>query len=314
VAGGMNMAESPAAGVRMVDISTPKGPFRVWTRRVGDNPRIKVLLLHGGPGGTHTIYQCFDDVFPVAGFEYYYYDQLGSHWSDQPDDDDLWTVGRFVDEVEQVRQALGLTRENFFLFGSSWGGLLALEYALAHQATLKGLIISSMMSSIPDYTKYANEVLARHMAPEILAEIRALEAEEDFKNPRYQELLTPFYTQHVLRMPENEWPEPATSSLKRINRHIYELMQGPSEFGARGRLANWDRKADLSRITVPMLVIGSTHNTMDPAHQRWMASQVRRGRYVHCPYGSHLPMWDDPNSFFAGLIQFIEDVDRGVFP
>lgn len=298
----------------MIEISTPKGNFRVWTRKVGDNPRIKVLLLHGGPGGTHTIYECFDDHFPAVEFEYYYYDQLGSYWSDQPEDDDLWTTERFVDEVEQVRKALGLTKDNFFLFGSSWGGLLGLEYALAHQEDLKGLIISSMMASIPDYTRYANDVLAKDMPAEVLAEIRALEAEEDFSNPRYQELLTPYYTQHVLRMPENEWPEPAIRSLGRINRHIYELMQGPSEFGARGRLAEWDRKAALSRIEVPTLIIGSTYNTMDPAHQRWMATQVKNGRYVHCPNGSHLPMWDDPEPYFEGLIGFIRDVDQGVFP
>src|SRR5215470_6237807 len=135
-----------AGGVKLITVQTPKGPFHVWTKRVGNNPRIKVLLLHGGPGMTHEYLEAFDSYFPGEGIEYYYYDQLGSYYSDQPMDDDLWTLPRFVDEVEQVRVALGLTRDNFILFGHSWGGLLAMEYALTYPQNLKGLIISNMMS------------------------------------------------------------------------------------------------------------------------------------------------------------------------
>jgi proline iminopeptidase len=136
-------------GARMVPISTPKGTFKVWTKRVGNNPRIKVLLQHGGPGITHEYLEAFDSYFPAAGIEYYYYDQLGSYYSDQPDIPELWEVPRFVEEVEQVRQALGLTKDNFYLYGQSWGGLLGIEYALKYQQNLKGLVISNMMSSIP---------------------------------------------------------------------------------------------------------------------------------------------------------------------
>jgi proline iminopeptidase len=109
-----------SGGARMIPITTPKGTFKVWTKRVGNNPRIKVLLLHGGPAVTHEIYEAFDSFFPGAGIEYYYYDQLGSFYSDQPDIPELWELPRFVDEVEQVRQALGLTKDNFYLYGQSW--------------------------------------------------------------------------------------------------------------------------------------------------------------------------------------------------
>jgi len=119
-----------AGGVRMIPVSTPKGTFKVWTRRVGNNPKIKVLLLHGGPGMTHEYWEVADSYFPAAGVEYYYYDQLGSHYSDQPRDTSLWNTARFVEEVEQVRTALGMDSTNFYLMGSSWGGLLAMEYAL----------------------------------------------------------------------------------------------------------------------------------------------------------------------------------------
>src|SRR6185369_9220262 len=99
-----------SGGVKMIEISTPKGKFRVWTKRVGNNPRIKVLLLHGGPAATHEMFEAFDSFFPGAGIEYYYYDQLGSAFSDKPTDASLWEIPRFVDEVEQVRQALHLDK------------------------------------------------------------------------------------------------------------------------------------------------------------------------------------------------------------
>src|SRR5947209_8552475 len=118
-----------SGGVKMIPIQTSKGQFRVWTKRIGNNPRVKVLLLHGGPGATHEYFEAFDSYFPAAGIEYYYYDQLGSAYSDQPDEPDLWELPRFVDEVEQVRRALGLHHDNFYLYGQSWGGILAIEYA-----------------------------------------------------------------------------------------------------------------------------------------------------------------------------------------
>jgi proline iminopeptidase len=115
-------------GIKMIPITTPVGKFKVWTKTVGNNPKIKVLLLHGGPGGTHEFFESFDGYFPQESIEYIYYDQLGSYYSDQPDDNRLWTTERFVEEVEQVRQALHLDNTNFYLLGQSWGGILAIEY------------------------------------------------------------------------------------------------------------------------------------------------------------------------------------------
>jgi proline iminopeptidase len=303
-------ADRLSGGVRMVPISTPKGDFRVWTKRVGNNPRVKVLLLHGGPAATHEYLEPCDGWLPGAGVEYYYYDQLGSHYSDQPDEPELWEVDRFVDEVEQVRVALGLDRDNFFLYGQSWGGALAIEYALAHQEHLKGLVVSNMMASIPAYNDYAERVLMPPMDPEALAEIKRLEAEGRTTEPRYEELLLEHhYVQHVCRLPLEDWPEPVTRSFAHINHDIYAPMQGPSELGASGKLLHWDRTADLPRIDVPTLVMGATHDTMDPAHLEWMAGRLPQGRYHHCPDGSHLAIVDDQETYFAGLLGFLADVD-----
>ena len=295
-----------SGGAVMIPITTPKGTFRVWTKRTGNNPSVKVLLLHGGPGATHEGFEAFDSYLPAAGIEYYYYDQLGSAYSDQPDDPDLWELDRFVDEVEQVRIALGLDSSNFFLFGQSWGGLLAMEYALHHGDALKGLVISNMMSSCRTYNAYAEDVLMPAMDQAALAEIKGFEARGDTADPRYMELLLEHhYVKHVLRMPVAEWPEPLSRMFARINQAIYVLMQGPSELGLSGRLLDWDRTEDLGRIEVPTLVIGARHDTMDPAFMEDMASRLPRGRYLYCPNGSHCAMYDDQETYFAGLVDFL---------
>jgi proline iminopeptidase len=302
-----------AGGVRLIPITTPKGSFKVWTKRMGNNPRIKVLLLHGGPGVTHEYFEAFDSYLPAAGIEYYYYDQLGSYYSDQPEmSDDMLALPRFGDEVEQVRQALGLDKDNFYLLGQSWGGVLAIEYALKHQDHLKGLIISNMMASIPQYNEYAEKVLMPTMDPKVLAEVRQLEAAGKYEEPRYMELLIPnHYQHHILRMPADQWPDPVNRAFKHLNPKVYVPMQGPSELGASGKLVNWDRTADLKNISVSTLTIGAQYDTMDPKHMEWMSKQLPKGHYLYCPNGSHLAIYDDPQTYMAGVIRFIKDVDSG---
>ena len=303
-----------SGGVKMIPIQTSSGEFKVWTKRVGNNPKMKILLLHGGPGATHEYFESFDSYLPHEGIEYYYYDQLESAYSDQPSDSNLWSVDRYVDEVEQVRKALGLDKNNFYLLGHSWGGILGIEYALKYQENLKGLIISNMMSSIPDYIKYANEVLGPQLDPEVLSEIRALEANQEYSNPRYSELVfTHYYPKHVLRMPLEEWPNPVNRAFANINNDLYVTMQGPSEFGIVGdaKLKTWDRSSDLAKIKVPTLTIGGAHDTMDPKHMEWMASELPNGKYLHSPNGSHMSMYDGQETYFEGLIQFVNDVNQG---
>jgi proline iminopeptidase len=298
-----------AGGVRMIPVSTPAGTFRVWTKRFGNNPDLRVLLLHGGPGATHEYLEACDAYLPSAGVEYYFYDQLGSHYSDQPDDSSLWEIDRFVDEVEQVRVALGLGPESFVLYGQSWGGVLALEYALAHQQHLKGLVISNMMASIPAYNRYAEEVLMPAMDQDALAEIKRLEADGETDDPSYEALLMEHhYVHHVCRLPMDRWPDPVVRGFEHINPSIYVPLQGPSELGASGKLEHWDRTGDLKRIDVPTLVMGAEHDTMDPAHLRWMAEQLPQGRYHHSPDGSHLALVDDADTYFAGLVEFLRSL------
>ena len=257
---------------------------------------------------THEYMECFESFFPQEGFEFYEYDQLGSYYSDQPTDSSLWTTARFVEEVEQVRKAIGADAANFYLLGNSWGGILAMEYALKYQDRLKGLIISNMVASAPEYGRYAGEVLAKRIDPGVLKEIRSIEERKDFSNPRYMELLVPhFYHKNFCRLAE--WPEPVMRSIKHMNTQIYTMMQGPSEFGISGRLANWDRKKDLPSITVPTLMIGARYDTMDPEAMEAQSRLVKNGSYLYCPNGSHLSMWDDQQVFMKGVIDWIRKVD-----
>lgn len=293
-------------GVKILTVQTPKGPFKIWTKRVGNNPKIKLLLLNGGPGCTHEYFECFESYLPKEGIEFIYYDQLGCGNSDNPNDTSLWDLSRFVDEVDQVATQLNLSKDNFYLLGHSWGGIVAMEYAIKHQQKLKGLIISNMMCNAVEYGQYAEKVLSKDIEPTALKEIRDIEARKDFSNPRYMELLMPqFYAKHICRLPLVSWPEPMSRSLNKINQSLYVTMQGPSEFGISGKLSQWNCAPRIRKISVPTLVIGARYDTMDPAHMEWISKTVKNGTFLYCPRGSHMCMWDDQETYFAGLVKFL---------
>jgi len=295
-----------SGNVKMIAIESMGKQFKVWTKRVGNNPKVKILLLNGGPGGTHEYFQCFENFLPQEGIEFIYYDQLGCGNSDNPDDTAYWDLNRFVEEVEQVRTALNIDKNNFYLLGHSWGGILAMQYALKYQSNLKGLVISNMMSSCPDYDKYAENVLSKQFDPVVLDSVMAMEKRGDFNNTNYMGLLVPnFYEKHILRLPAAEWPDPVNRAFAKMNKSLYVTMQGPSEFGISGRLENWDVSKQLSTILVPTLVIGAQHDTMDPEHMKWMSTQFKNGTYLYCEKGSHMAMYDDQETYFKGLINYI---------
>jgi proline iminopeptidase len=292
-------------GVQKIAINTPKGKFNVWTKRIGNNPKIKLLLLNGGPGMSHEYFECMESFLPKEGIEFIYYDQLGTGFSDNPNDTTMWDLPRYVEEVEQVRVALHLDKDNFYLLGHSWGGILAMQYALKYQNNLKGIVVSNMMASCPKYGEYS-KVLQSKLNPDVLKTIQDLEAKKDYANPKYMELLMAnFYNQHILRLPVSDWPEPVTRSMGRLNQSLYITMQGPSEMGLSGKLTNWDVSKELKNISVPTLVIGAKYDTMDPEYMKWMASQFQKGTYLYCANGSHMSLYDDQQTYMKGLIDFL---------
>ncbi len=190
-----------------------------------------------------------------------------------------------------------------------------MEYALKYQENLKGLIISNMVASVFEYNKYAQNVLGPQLPEDVLKEIKEIEANKDYANPRYEELLMKnFYTEHILRKPLDKWPKSVNLLFEHLNTDIYVYMQGPSEFGITGdaTLSNWDVSDRLKEIKVPTLMIGAKHDTMNPEYMQWMATEVQNGRNI-TTNGSHISQFDDPETYFTGLINFIKDVDSGEF-
>lgn len=290
------------AGIRMLPVMG--GKYKVWTKRVGPagNDGLKVLLLHGGPGFGHEYFECFEDFLPQAGITFYYYDQLGSAYSDQPDDPALWTLPRFVEEVEDVRQGLGL--EQFVLLGHSWGGMLAIDYALKHQQHLRGVVISNMTAGIQSYL--ANiPALKALLSPQNRARLEELEAAQDYDNPDYMRIMMEdAYPQVICRL--QPWPDSIMRSLMHANQKIYNQMQGKSEFQVTGNLKDWERWDQLHKITVPTLTIGARHDTVPFADLQRMAKLFPNGRNLTCPNGSHMAMWDDQAVYFDGLLRFLK--------
>jgi proline iminopeptidase len=297
----LNPAGIRIAGIRMLPVMG--GKYKVWTKKIGSGP-VKVLLLHGGPGFSHEYLEAFESFLPQAGIEMYYYDQLGCNNSDQPDDPSLWTLARYTEEVEEVRRGLGL--EHFVLYGHSWGGILAIEYALHHQQHLWGLVISDMTAGIRSYLK-RTAFIKRQLPPETLARLAALEAKEDYDSPEYQKIMMEdLYPKMLCRV--QPWPEPLSRAFRHANDKIYNQMQGKSEFLVTGNLKDWERWNRLPEIKVKTLTVGSQYDEMDPEDMKKMAALMPAASYGFCPNGSHFCMWDDQAIYFKHLLGFLNAI------
>ncbi|MBU6444039.1 MAG: proline iminopeptidase-family hydrolase [Alphaproteobacteria bacterium] len=283
-------------GARLILIP---GGYKVWTKRVGHSP-VKVLLLHGGPGFCHDYFECFEDFLPQAGIEFYYYDQLGCGYSDHPNDDSLWTVARYVEEVEAVRKGLGL--ENFILYGHSWGGMLAMEYALKYQQNLSRLVISDMTASVAAYVQYA-AVLRRQLSAADQATLAKYEALNQTDAPAYRAVMDKVYAEHFLRL--TPWPEPVSRTFAKMNTHIYNVMQGPNEFVITGNFRHWDRWADLPKIKTRTLVMGAKYDEMSPDQIRREGRLIPNASTWIGEQGSHMCMYDDQRAYFMRLLPFL---------
>ncbi|CDG83143.1 proline iminopeptidase [Janthinobacterium agaricidamnosum NBRC 102515 = DSM 9628] len=298
---GLNPPGIRTAGVRMVPVVG--GKYKVWTKKIGSGP-VKVLLLHGGPGFTHEYLEAMESFLPQAGIEMYYYDQLGCGNSDQPDDPSLWTLPRYLEEVEEVRRGLGL--ENFVLYGHSWGGILGIEYALHHQRHLRGLVISNMAAGMQAYLKRTNAI-KQQLPPALLAQLEALEAKEAYDSPEYEKIMMEeLYPKVICRI--QPWPDAVGQTLRHANNKIYNQMQGKSEFLMTGNLKDWERWDRLHEIKVKTLTIGAKYDEMDPEDMQKMAKMMPNASSFICQNGSHLSMWDEQAFYFQHLLRFLKAV------
>src|SRR3984957_10888516 len=273
----------------------------VWTKKVGDGDT-KVLLLHGGPGADHRYFEGFEDFLPRNGIEFYYYDQLDSTNSEKPNDPSLWTIPQYTDEVEAVRQGLGL--DQFYLLGHSWGGLLAIEYALKYQHHLKGLVISNMAASTDSFVKHVTKLRSQFPA-DVRAKLQFYEKADKTEDPAYQQLLFErLYKIFICRL--DPWPDPVLRSLGGWNQHLYRVLQGRSEFEATGQMKGWDRWNDLPKIKAKTLTMGEAYDEMDPEAMRRMAPPLPNGQAWISETGSHFAMYDDQHNYFQALLGFLK--------
>lgn len=298
--------EIKTGGNKMIQVD---GKYNVWTKKVGDG-KIKVLLLHGGPGFTHDYMECMEDFLPQEGIEFYYYDQLGAGNSDIPTDTTLWRIPRFVEEVEQVRKGLGL--ENFYLFGHSWGSMLAMEYLQKYQSHVKAAVLSNMTAGFNSYIAYAEQLKNKFFDANDLKKYDSLDKLKKYDSPEFQDLLMTKLYSHVMCQLK-EWPEPLMRAFKRANMSIYVQMQGVDEFHVTGNIRNWEMWDRLSNIKTPTLVIGGMNDEMNPEDMKREGQLIPNSRTYLCPNGSHMSMYDDQQNYFRELIRFLKDIDAGSF-
>jgi len=303
----MQQKEIEPAKLDGAEYVTLDNGYRVWTKKIGHGP-IKILLLHGGPGCTHEYFECFEKYFSKDECQIIFYDQLGSYYSDQPEDASLWKLDRFLEEVEQVRKALEL--EDFYLYGQSWGGLLAIEYALKYQKHLKGVILSNITGSVASYLTYLN-YLRTKLPQNIQERLKYYEDKEEFSNPEYEKIMfEEVYAQYLCRI--KPWPDSLVRTFAHLNKQVYLTIQGPNEFVVTGNFKDWNRWADLHNITIPTLVICGRYDTMSPQDNELMAKLIPNSKLVVCEKGSHCTMFDDPESYFPALKQFLFGIEGSV--
>ena len=293
-------------------IITLDNGYHLWTRTVGHGD-IKLLCLHGGPGGTHEYWENFGDELADLGVQVSMYDQLGSFYSDQPDYSDpqiaakYLTYDYFLEEVEEVRQKLGL--DNFYLIGQSWGGLLVQMYAVKYGQHLKGAIISSMVDEIDEYVTNVNQCRLQTLGADKVRYMQKIEQENNLDDPTYQSYVDILNAEYV----DRKQPEAIRHLVSTMANDVYNVFQGDNEFVITGKLKDWHFRQHLHEIKVPTLLTFGEHETMPLATAKIMQQEIPHARLETTPNGGHHHMIDNAPVYFAHLKKFIRDVEEGNF-
>lgn len=278
--------------------------LRIWTHRLGgggDDERAPLLILHGGPGVPHDYLENLAALAsprqPVV-----FYDQLGCGRSDCPDDPGRWRLPRFVTEVDYVRRALRLDR--VVLLGQSWGGMLAIEYALTQPGGLVGLVLANSTASAPLWGAEAHRLRA-DLPPDVQAALARHETAGTTDSAEYKAAMDVFYVRHVIRV--QPMPDFVRRSFDRIGQP-YGVMWGPSEFHLTGNLADWDRTSRLAEIGVSTLLISGEHDESTPAINRALQRGIPSARWVLMKGCSHLAHVEAPERYLRTVQDFLDSL------
>ena len=290
-------------------ITLPNG-YHLWTQTLGSGP-IQLLTLHGGPGGTNEVFENFATELASFGVRVSRYDQLGSFFSDQPDFSDpanqkhFLNIAYYVDEVENVRQQLGL--DHFYLLGQSWGGVLAIEYGLKYSQHLKGLILSSMIDNLDEYLVNINKIRETMFSSDDVAYMQRIEAQHAFTDAKYQQLVRELGEQYLHHAKD---PQPR-HLISTLATPVYHHFQGDNEFVMVGALRDWDRRADIHRLTMPTYLTFGGHETMPLSAAKRMARTIPNATLHVTPNAGHGQMLDNPTDYFSHLGQWLVKTDAG---
>lgn len=281
--------------------------YRTWYRVVGagTDERAPVVLLHGGPGAPHDYLENLD-ALAESGRRVIFYDQFGCGNSNQTHQPELYTVALFVEELGEVRRALGLDRCH--ILGQSWGGMLAMEYALTQPEGVLSLIIADSPASIPLWIAEANRLRAA-LPPDIQATLLRHEAAGTTDDPEYLQAMAVFYHRHVCRL--DPYPEFVQRGFDRISKEVYETMNGPSEFHVIGTLKDWDITSRLGEIHLPTLLISGRYDEATPRIVEQVHAGIPGSEWVLFEQSSHLPHVEEPERFLSVVNQFLARVEAG---
>ena len=281
------------------------GEYRVWYRIVGggaEGEQVPLLALHGGPGVPHDYIENLVDLASDTR-RVILYDQLGCGRSDQPDDPSLWRVERFVEELGIVRRALAL--EEIHLLGQSWGGMLAIEYALTQPQGLVSLILASTLSSMPLWVAEANR-LRDELPPEVQAALLRHEATGTTDDPEYLQAMQAYYERHVIRVVP--MPDQVKRALDQVGQ-VYYTMNGPSEFHVTGILKNWDRTDRLGEIRVPTLITSGRYDESTPLINEVLHKGIADSEWILFEQSAHMAHIEEPDVYLPTIESFIERIE-----
>jgi proline iminopeptidase len=272
--------------------------FKLFYRTFGTGSNV-LLCLHGGPGAIH------DYLLPLGrlgdeNLKVVLYDQLGCGRSQRPVDTSLFRADYYVEEVEGIRQALGLGRVN--LMGSSWGGMLALLYTLRYQRNLKKLVTTGALVNTQQCVAEMNQLKTQlpNAVQETLAKYESAWA---FWHPEYLKAVDVYYHNFLCRMPQ--WPEEVTRTLNETSVPVYFTMWGPNEFTALGNLKDLDFTGRLPEIHIPTLVGGGKYDEVTPTIAQSIHRGIERSEMITFENSAHLPMWEEQEEYLNTVREFI---------
>lgn len=274
--------------------------FDLFYRQFGEPESGEILGLHGGPGATHDYLLPLTDL-AEQGYRVTLYDQLGCGRSQVPKDISLFVPEHYVEEVEGFRKAMTLGRPH--IVGSSWGGMLAIAYALKYQRNMKTMTTVGGLHSVP-LTIREMQRMKRGLSVDVQRTMAKYESRGDYENPEYVKAAMVYYKKHLCRL--QEWPTEVTYSMEHISKPVYGTMNGPNEFTIIGNIRYWDVTSQLHRIKVPTLVLGGKYDEVSPVVARDIHRHVKGSELTIFPHSSHLAFWEERDAFMTRILRFLK--------